>query len=641
MQRVLLGAFSKKQAATRCVMGRDRGRFFLSSSRTGSRVLRFFSRCSVVIVSYAFMLNTLRFSVAMSTLALFGCASPKITPDAEFQKLSTEYLEGHLAWRPTVGMSLGLHQYDGRIVDFRRASLDAELRRLKEFQARLARINTKQLTREPAFDYRLLQSAIGAEIFGFEGAQSFTRNPMTYAGAIDLTQYIKRDYASLSNRVQSIIAIEKNTPLLFNAARMNLNRVLPKPFIETAIDVAEGHIAFLEKDLPIAVKPVTDEALLKEFEAANQIALKELRGYIEWLKKERLPQADNSFALGREKYREFIRLTEFVELTPEQILELGLRELKAEQQRFADAARIIDAGKSAHDVFKTIQKEHPSAEGLLPDTRKNLEAIREFVIKHRIVTIPSDVRVKVEETPPPFRRTSFASMDTPGVFETNATEAYYYVTPTEPNWPEKQKDEWLTAFNYYTTDIVTIHEAYPGHYVQYLALKDSRASRIGKIFSSYAFVEGWAHYTEQMLMDEGFAAASESASREERLRVTKYRLAQSDEALLRLCRLVASVKLHTQGMSVDEATKFFMENCYYEEKTARQEAVRGTFDPGYLNYTLGKLIILKLREDWRAQEGARYSLQRFHDELLRYGAPPLPLLRERMLKDASKWQEIL
>jgi len=587
------------------------------------------------------MVKTLRFLIStFAMLVLFGCVSPKVSPDAEFEKLSNEYLEGHLAWRPAAGMALGLHQYDGRITDFRRASLDAELRRLKEFQARLARIDAARLTRAPAFDYRLLQSAIGGEIFGFEGVQSFARNPMTYAGAIDLTQYLKRDFAPLSNRVQSIIAIEKNTPLLFNAARMNLNRVLPKSFIETAIDIAEGHIAFLEKDLPNGVKAVNDDALLKEFEAANQIALKELRGYIEWLKKERLPRADSSFALGREKYREFIRLTEFVELTPEQILELGLRELKAEQQRFADAARIIDPGKPAHDV-KAIQQEHPTAESLLPDTRKNLEAIREFVTTHRIVTIPSEVRVRVEETPPPFRRTSFASMDTPGVFETNATESYYYVTPTEPDWPEKQKDEWLTAFNYYTTDIVTIHEAYPGHYVQFLALKDSRASRIGKIFSSYAFGEGWAHYTEQMLLDEGFAAAGVNASRDEQLRAAKYRLAQSDEALLRLCRLVVSVKLHTQGMSVDEATKFFMENCYYEEKTARQEAVRGTFDPGYLNYTLGKLMILKLREDWKAQEGPRYSLQRFHDELLRYGAPPLPLLRERMLKDATKWRETL
>jgi uncharacterized protein (DUF885 family) len=579
--------------------------------------------------------------ILLIALMLFGCARPRVSPDAAFRRIADEYLAGYLAWRPSTGMSLGLHQYDGRITDFSRVSLDAELKRLKEFDRRLAEISPKKLTREAAFDYRLLQASIRYEIFNFEQDESYTRDPMLYAGAIDLTQYVKRDFAPLAKRVQSIINIQKQTPALFTAARVNLVRVLPKPLVETAIDIAEGNIAFLEKDLPLAVKPVNNAALLAEFAAANRIALTELSNYIAWLKSERLPHADQSFALGRETYREFIRLTEFVELTPEQLLEIGMRELKAEQQRFADAAKLIDASKHPHDVFKAIQKDHPTPEGLIPDTKKNLEAIRAFVVAKNIITIPSDVRVRVEETPPPFRRTSFASMDTPGVFETNATEAYYYVTPTEPDWPEKQKDEWLTAFNYYTTDIVSIHEAYPGHYVQYLALKASGASPLAKIFGSYAFAEGWAHYTEQMLMDEGFAAQPANASDADKLRVAKYRLAQSDEALLRICRLCVSIKLHTQNMTVDEATKFFMDNCYYEEKTARQEAVRGTYDPGYLNYTLGKLMILKLRDDWKAQRGPRFTLQNFHDELLRHGAPPLPLLRERMLKDEKKWKEIL
>ncbi len=579
--------------------------------------------------------------MAAVLLGFSGCATSPLVSDAEFHALADEYLAGHLAWRPGTGMSLGLHQYDGRHPDLSRVSLAAEVRRLQAFQARLARVDPRKLRRTVQFDYRLLQSTIGAELFSFHGLKSYTRNPMTYAQALDLTQYLKRDYAPLTNRVRSIIHLEKQTPLIFSAARLNLERVLPRPLIETAIDIAEGNIAFLEKDLPVGVQALDDARLRAEFEAANKIALAETRNFIAWLKSERLPQADDNFALGETNYREMMRLTEHVNLSPAQLLEVGLRELKAEQQRFAEAARVIDPKQPAHDVFKAIQKEHPTAEGLLPDTRKNLEVIREFVVARNIVTIPSDVRVKVEETPPPFRRTSFASMDSPGVFETNATEAYYYVTPTEPEWPEKQKEEWLTAFNYYTTDVVTIHEAYPGHYVQFLALKESRASRLAKIFSSYAFVEGWAHYTEQMLLEEGFAAPGPNGTRDEQVRLAKYRLAQSDEALLRLCRLACSIKLHTQGMTVDEATKFFMDNCYYEEKTARQEAVRGTFDPGYLNYTLGKLMILKLRADWKAQEGPLYSLHRFHDELLRHGAPPLPLLRERLLKDPKQWPAIL
>ena len=274
---------------------------------------------------------------------------------------------------------------------------------------------------------------------------------------------------------------------------------------------------------------------------------------------------------------------------------------------------------------------------MIADTKKNLEAIRQFLVAQDLVTLPSQVRVRVEETPAFLRATSFASMDTPGPFETKATEAYYYVTPPEKAWSSAQKEEWLTAFNYYTTDVVSIHEAYPGHYLQQLCLNASPATRLEKILSSYAFVEGWAHYTEQMMLEEGFGGEYSIAP----VRVIAYHLAQSDEALLRLCRLCVAIQMHCQGMTVDQATRFFIENCYYEEKPARQEATRGAYDPGYLHYTLGKLMILKLRDDYRKQERAGYSLKKFHDELLRHGMPPIPLLREVMLRDSAQWGEVL
>jgi uncharacterized protein (DUF885 family) len=257
------------------------------------------------------------------------------------------------------------------------------------------------------------------------------------------------------------------------------------------------------------------------------------------------------------------------------------------------------------------------------------------------VTIPSEVRAQVKETPQYRRATSFASMDTPGPFEKRATEAFYYVTPVENEWPEKQKEEWLTSFNYYTSDMVSIHEAYPGHYVQFLRLNASPATKVEKIFGNYAFVEGWAHYCEKMMIDEGFAAPADKNNPDQVKRAAKYRMAQADEALLRLCRLCVSIKMHTENMTVDEATKFFQDNCYYEEKPARAETMRGTFDPGYLNYTLGKLEILKLRADYQAQQGNEFSLQKFHNELLNHGMPPIRLLREIMLKDKGKWNELL
>ncbi|PYM15715.1 MAG: hypothetical protein DME18_03490 [Verrucomicrobia bacterium] len=397
-----------------------------------------------------------------------------------------------------------------------------------------------------------------------------------------------------------------------------------------------GSADFLSRDLVAALKEVKNELLLAEFNAANQRAIEELRGYASWLEKEQLPKAHLHYALGREKFQKMLRYGELIELAPEKILEIGMRELRREQQVFVDTAKKIDPGRKPIEVFKEIQKDHPSEESLIPDTKKDLEAIRRFVVDRGMVSIPSQVRARVEETPQYLRATSFASMDTPGPFEAKATEAYYYVTPVEKDWPSRQKEEWLTAFNTYTTDIVTIHEAYPGHYVQFLCLNASPATRLEKIFGSYAFIEGWAHYCEQMMVDEGFGAGNGDS-----LKSAKYRLAQSDEALLRLCRLCVSIKTHCEGMSLEGAAKFFEENCYYEPKPAHQEALRGTFDPQYLYYTVGKLEILKLRRDYQRQEGAGFSLRRFHDELLRHGAPPIRLLREAMLKDRALWNEIL
>jgi uncharacterized protein (DUF885 family) len=322
-------------------------------------------------------------------------------------------------------------------------------------------------------------------------------------------------------------------------------------------------------------------------------------------------------------------------MTPEEILQAGLAELKREQERFNRYARIIDSTKKPLDVLNMVQKEHPVADSLIPDARRNLELIRQFVIDKNICTMPSEVRVQVKETPQFFRSQSTASMDVPGPFEKGATEAYYYITPVEPNWTAKQREDWLAMFDYYTTDNVSIHEAYPGHYTQFLHLNASDATKIEKIFGSYAYIEGWAHYTEIMMMDEGFGENGDP------IKAAKYRLAQSGDALLRICRLCVSIKMHCEGMKLADGTKFFMDNWYQGEKPSYQEALRGTFDPGYLFYTLGKLQILKLREDYKKQEGANYSLKKFHDQMMDNGMPPVRLLREILLKDKSTWNDIL
>ena len=576
----------------------------------------------------------------ISTLTFFSCNQNK-TPetnqsgDAAFKKLTDDYLAGYLAWRPANGVGLGYHQYDGKVTDLSKESLAKELTRLKDFDQKIAATDTASLSTEMFHDFRILRSAVKNELFSFEGLGIYNKNPMTYAGAIDVSIYVKRNFAALENRVKSIIAIEKTAPQLFAAAKANLNDSLAKPYIETAIEVAKGSVDFLNSDLVKALKDVKNDTLMKAFTVANKTATDAINDFVTWLKNEKLPKATNKYAIGVANYKKMLLYNEGLVLAPDTILQIGLKDLKLEQDVFNAAAKTINPNKKPIDVYRDLQKEHPTAENLIPEAKKNLEAIRQFLIDKNIVTMPSTVRVKVQETPQYARATSTASMDTPGPFETVATEAYYYITPVDPKWTAKQKEDWLSQFDYFTTDNITIHEAYPGHYTQFLHLNASKATRIEKIFGSYAYIEGWAHYCEKMIADEGYGHNGDT------IRAAKYRLAQSGDALLRLCRLCVSIKTHCQGMSVDDATKFLMENWYQGDKPSRQEALRGTFDPGYLFYTIGKLEILKLRNDYKKQEGASFSLKKFHDEMLDHGMPPIYLLREKLLKDKSIWKDVM
>ena len=583
-------------------------------------------------------------------MALAGCSSntPPMEPpannsgDAAFNQLAEEYLTGFLAWRPLEAMQLGFHQYDGKLTDFSRASIDGEVARLQDFDHRLDAMKSATLSPQAYFDFRDLRAGIRRELFGMQEMAAYSRNPMTYSGALDVSPYIKRDFAPLAERVRGIIAILNQAPNVIAAGRANLEDALPKTWVETAIEEGDGSADFLEKDLVDALKELKDPALRAQFNQADKRAAAEMRGFVKFLKEEKLPKATAPFALGAGNFAKMLREGELITQSPEEVLQIGLEELRREQALFAETAAKIDATRKPIEVFNQIQHDHPTAQGLIPDTRKDLDAIRQFVVDHHIVSIPSNVRPRVEETLPFERASSFASMDSPGPFETKATEAYYYVTPVETNWTEKEKEDWLCAFNYYTGDVVSIHEAYPGHYVQFLCMNASSATRLEKILGSYAYIEGWAHYSEQMMIDEGYGeAAPARGDQTVALKAAKYRLAQLDEALLRVCRLCAAIKMHCQGMSVEDAAQFFQDNCYYGEKPARAEARRGTFDPGYANYTLGKLMILKLRKDYQAQEGAGYSLEKFHNEFLRHGTPPVPLLREVLLKDRQLWEKAL
>jgi uncharacterized protein (DUF885 family) len=580
-------------------------------------------------------MKTLAFIIILGSLiSLYGCQTSPTekntqtkTLDSTFHVLSEQFVNSYLKWNPEYATQAGFHEYDGKLSDYSAAGLELQHSEFDEYRARLESISPDSLSEKAKLERTLILSAIRRLFFMHDNLKVLNTNPMVYAGAIDVNIYIQRDFAPIEQRMQSIINILRKSPEVFAAAKKNLSDSLPRPFIETAILIARGAADFLDKEVKEALQDVKVDSLQKAFASSKKLATTELRNFASYLENEKLKKATNQYAIGEANYREMLFANEMITTPPREILEQGLQRLKKEQELFAAVARKIDPNKSAIAVFEDLKKEHPTVDELIKSTDTHVESIRQFLIDKNIVTLPSEVRVKVTETPQFRRATSTASMDTPGPFEKSATQAYYYITPVEKNWSAKQKEEWLGQFNYYVTDITSIHEAYPGHYTQFLHLNASDASKAQKvILGSYAFVEGWAHYTEQMMIEEGFAQTADS------LTSAKYRLAQLNESLLRYCRLVVSIRTHLDGMQLPEATKFFQDNCYYDYKPAYQEALRGTFDPGYLSYTLGKLQILQLREDYKKQEGAKFSLQKFHDAMLDNGMPPIELLRPLLLK---------
>jgi uncharacterized protein (DUF885 family) len=575
-------------------------------------------------------------------LFLFSCNKKQDNTDSstgsgdeDFLKLSEEYITGSLEFTPQFGVYLGLHQYDGKLGHFSKPNLDKRLAALKKFDQEFSAIDSTTLSKRNYYDWKIIKSNVKNELFSFEDLKLYTKNPMIYAGAIDVNIYIQRNFAPIEQQIKSIIAIEKEAPQFFKDAKTNLQDSLALPHIKLAIDIAKGSASFLGNDLLVALKEVKNDTLMKSFNDANKKAIAAITDFAAFLEKEKLPKANNKYAIGVDNYKKMLLYQEEIKLSPDEILAIGLKELKKEQASFNAAAKIINPNKKPVDVYNDMQKEHPTAADLIPHARKNIEAIRQYLIDHKIVTMPSEVRVKIQETPAYARSTSTASMDSPGPFETKATQAFYYITPVDPKWTPKQQEDWLAQFNYYTTDIVSIHEAYPGHYTQFLHSNASKTSKIQKVFMSYAYVEGWAHYTEKMMIDEGYGNTGDP------IKAAKYRLAQSGDALLRICRLCVSINTHCHGLNVDDATTFFMNNWYQGDKPSRQEALRGTYDPGYLFYTLGKLQILKLREDYKKQEGSNYNLQKFNDAMLDNGMPPIQILREILLKDEKTWNAIL
>ena len=564
-------------------------------------------------------------------LVLFAAASTMESHAAEpasrttFGALVDSFLAEYYADNPTYAGDLGLHEFDSRIEDVSQTAILAEAGRIKRWQQQFTAVDPGTLGLTERLDREFLLRDLEARLIGIEEVRAWARDPDLYSSALTNSAFalIKRDYAPAAERLRSLIAREKAMPGMLEHARRNLSNP-PRIYTQIAIEQIDGNIDFFKSAVVEAFASVDDAALKSAFKRTNDAVIAALGDYKNWLQKDLLPKSNGSFAYGADLYRRKLAASEMIDMPLEQLLRIAEADLKANQQQFAAAARKVDPAHSPREVLEALQKDHPAPDKLLATTQAELDAIGRFMVEHRIVTVPDAEPATVKETPPFMRATTSASMDTPGPFEKTSMHGYYNMTLPDPAWSPAQIEDFMRQWFPELITNVSVHEVWPGHYLQFLYAKQY-PSDVRRVFSSNANVEGWAHYCEQMVLDEGFHDGD-----------PRYRMAQLQDALLRDARFIVGIRMHTQGMTIEQAEDFFEHEAFQPRPVAVSETKRGTSDALYGYYTLGKLAILKLREDYKTKRGAAYSLQGFHDEFLRLGPLPLPLMREAMLGERGQ-----
>ncbi len=517
----------------------------------------------------------------------------------------------YFRFNPTAGTAAGFHQYDKQLEDYSAAAVQSKITALHSFEA--------QFAKEPASpDRDLVLSRIRADLLELESVKMWQKNPDFYSSGVtgSIFTIMSRKFAPQPERLESVIAREKQIPGVLEEARKNLQNP-PRVYTEVAIEQLPGITGFFEKDVPLAFNEVTDADLSARFKASNQAVIDALNKYLAFLKTDMLPRSNGDFRIGAENYRKKLLYEEMVDIPLDRLLTIGYADLHKNQEAFRKVAAEIDPNRTPQQILDSLEKDHPPASGLLQSFRDILSGLKAFIEQHQIIDIPSPVLPIVEETPPFERALTTASMDTPGPFEKVATEAFFNVTLPDPGDSAKDTEEYMESFNRGTIASTAIHEAYPGHYVQFLWVQHA-PNQVRKLLGAGSNAEGWAHYCEQMLLDEGYGDK-------------QLRIGQLQDALLRNARYIAGIEMHTGKMTMDQAREFFVKEGYQTKPIADKETKRGTSDPTYLMYTLGKLEIMKLRADYKTKMGDKFTLKDFHDNFMKQGFPPIKIVREAML----------
>jgi uncharacterized protein (DUF885 family) len=524
-----------------------------------------------------------------------------------------QYLNSYFAARPDTAVWAGRHEFDGRLPDWSSDGLSKEAARLRDWRGRAQAFDPQGLDASRNFEREYLVAQADGDLFWLERADWPHRNPTFYLSALDPDIYITRPYAPLPDRMRAYITYARAVPAAAEQIRQNLRTPLPRTYVDRGVSAFGGLASFLTDDVSKVFASVDDPALQREFKAANDAAAGSFRSVAAWLEAER-PRATNDYALGGDLFKEMILATERVDVPIDRLEQVGQADLDRNLKSLREACARFAPGQPLAECTRRVRARKPP-EGPVGAASRQLTMLRQFVDDRKLVTIPGTEQAMVREAPP-YNRANLAYINIPGPYEQNLPSTYY-IAPPDPAWSAQERAAYVQGET--PLLFVSAHEVWPGHFLQFLHANRS-PSKFGQVFVGYAFAEGWGHYAEEMMWEAGLGNGD-----------PEVHIGQLTNALLRNVRYLSSIGLHTSGMTVEQSERMFLEQGFQDRGAARQQAARGTYDPAYLNYTMGKLMIRKLREDWTASRGGRMAWREFHDMLLSYGGPPLPLVRSVMV----------
>jgi len=542
--------------------------------------------------------------------------------DSPWQHEVDAFIDGWFKLNPAQAAINGKHEFDGQLPDWSPEGLKANIAWLHAERDKLAAFKDDQLDSVQRFQREYALAVIDGQLFWLEESGFPNSNPAFYAGDLSPSMYLTRPYAPLSTRMLAFIKYQEALPKAIGQVKGNLGERLPSTYIDLGVNTFGGYASFFRDDVPKIFAEVKDDKLQQRLKASNAAAIAATQEMAGWLKAKK-PQATQDFALGAERFARMLHATERVDTPIAELKAAGEADLARNLAALTATCAAFAPGQALKDCVSLAQEDKPEA-GPVEAARAQLADLRAFVEQHKLVSIPGPEQAQVAEAPP-FNRWNFAYIEIPGPYEKNLPSVYY-ISPPDPSWPAQVQADYIP--DRATLTFVSAHEVWPGHFLQFL--HSNRADwRFGQVFVGYAFAEGWAHYTEEMMWDAGLGRGKPAMH-----------IGQLANALLRDARYLSAIGLHTGGMSVDESVALFRDKALQSEGTARPQAAAGPFDPAYPHDTLGKLMIMQLRDDWLETHGGALNLRGFHDQFLSYGGPPIPLVRAQMMEgpvEAKLW----